>query len=77
MQHSYSLGMENTKLPSARGLEDKAFLLLIAAATALFAWIVAPFYGAVLWAVVIAVLFVPLHRRMRRSLAAPLWSAAG
>jgi predicted PurR-regulated permease PerM len=59
-----------------RTLEDNAFLLLIIAVSLAFAWILLPFYGAVLWGAVIAVLFVPLHRRLlasmpqRRNLAA-------
>ena len=58
----------NPKTPSVRALEDKTFLWLIVAASILFALIVIPLYGAVLWAVVIAILFQPLHRRVVRSL---------
>ena len=36
-------------------------LLLAASALALF-WILLPFYGAILWALIIAVLFVPIYR---------------
>jgi predicted PurR-regulated permease PerM len=59
-----------------RTLEDKAFLLLIVTVSLAFAWIILPFYGAVLWGTVIAILFVPLYRRLlgsmnqRRNLAA-------
>ena len=60
----------NPKTPSVRGLEDRAFLWLIVGASILFALIVVPLYGAVLWAVVIAILFQPLHRKMVRSLPA-------
>lgn len=63
--------------PESRpALEDRAFLLLVAGVTALFAWILQPFAGAVLWGTVIAVLFAPVYRRLsrrmgqRRSLAA-------
>ena len=38
-------------------LEDKAFLLLLIAVSLAFAWILWPFYVAVFWAVVLAVLF--------------------
>lgn len=51
-------------MPLARPLEDKAFLLLIVAVSLAFAWILLPFFGAVLWGTVIATLFVPLHRRL-------------
>jgi predicted PurR-regulated permease PerM len=49
-------------------LEDKAFLLLIAAISLAFAWIIWPFYGAVLWGTIIAILFAPLYRRLLRSM---------
>jgi len=57
-------------------LEDKAFLLLVGAVSLAFAWLVWPFYGAVLWGTVIAILFAPLNRqlfvllRQRKTLAA-------
>ena len=43
-------------------MEDKAFLLLLAGVSAAFLLIVWPFYGAVFWAIVLAVLFMPLYR---------------
>ena len=30
----------------------------------LLAWILLPFYGAILWAIIIAVLFMPIYRRL-------------
>ena len=57
-------------------LEDKGFVVLLVLATLAFAWILWPFYGAVFWAAVLAVLFAPLNRklsarlRQRRTLAA-------
>ena len=45
-----------------RLLEDKAFLLLLIAVTIAFAWILWPFYGAIFWATVLAIVFAPLHR---------------
>jgi predicted PurR-regulated permease PerM len=56
-------------------------LLLLACALAL-GWILQPFWGAILWAVIIALLFLPLFRRLlrrlgnRRDLAAALVLAA-
>ena len=38
---------------------DKPFLVLVAAVSMAFAWIVWPFFGAVLWATVLAILFSP------------------
>jgi predicted PurR-regulated permease PerM len=58
----------NPNTPNVRALEDKTFLWLIVAASILFILIVIPLYGAVLWAVVIAIIFQPLHRRIRRTL---------
>jgi predicted PurR-regulated permease PerM len=49
-------------------VEDKAFLLLVVAVSLAFAWILWPFYGAVLWGTVTAIVFTPLHRRLRSAL---------
>ncbi len=51
-----------------RDMEDKAFLLLIVAVSLAFGWILWPFHGAVLWAIVFAILFMPLCRRLTRSM---------
>jgi predicted PurR-regulated permease PerM len=57
-------------------LEDRTFLLLVVAVSIAFAWVVWPFYGAVLWGAAIAIVFAPLYRKIngklrgRRSLAA-------
>jgi predicted PurR-regulated permease PerM len=48
-----------------RRLESQSFLLLLVAVTLAFGWILAPFYGAILWAVVVAVIFAPLNRRLQ------------
>jgi predicted PurR-regulated permease PerM len=49
-----------------RNLENKTLLLLVAAVSVAFVWIVAPLSGSVLWAVVFAILFAPLNRRLGR-----------
>jgi predicted PurR-regulated permease PerM len=49
-----------------RKIEDQSFLLLLLAATLAFGWIIEPFYGAVLWAIVAAVIFAPLNRALAR-----------
>src|ERR1035437_9208572 len=51
-----------------RTIEDNAFLLLTIAISLAFAWILLPFYGAVLWGTVTAILFSPLHRRILKSM---------
>src|SRR6476620_2749664 len=38
-------------------------LLLVIAVTLAFAWIFWPFYEAILWATVLAIVFAPLYRR--------------
>ncbi len=45
-------------------IEQKAFLVLLAAVTLVFAVILLPFWGALFWAVVLSVLFTPLQRRL-------------
>ncbi|MDO9298756.1 AI-2E family transporter [Bradyrhizobium sp.] len=49
-----------------RRLENQSFLLLLVAITLAFAWILAPFYGAILWAIVVAVIFAPLNLRLQQ-----------
>jgi predicted PurR-regulated permease PerM len=44
-------------------LEFKSLLLLVLAATILFLLIIWPFFGAVCWAIFIAIVFWPLHQR--------------
>ncbi len=46
------------------GLHHKSFLLLLALVTVAFIWILLPFYGAVFWGAVLAILFSPLQRRL-------------
>ena len=47
-------------------LEFKSLLVLVLVATLLFALILWPFFGAVCWAVFIAIVFWPLHKRFLR-----------
>ncbi len=49
-------------------LEDKVFLILIVVVSLAFAWILTSFYGAILWGVVIALMFAPLYQWLLRSL---------
>jgi predicted PurR-regulated permease PerM len=52
---------------AVRRFENQSFLILLLAVTLAFAWILQPFYGAVLWAIVGAVIFAPLNRALLRS----------
>ena len=45
-------------------LEQKTFLFLLVAVTLALGWILVPFYGAVFWGVVLAIVFAPLYRRL-------------
>ena len=51
-----------------RSTEDNAFVFLLIAVSLAFAWILWPFYGAILWAVVLATVFAPAHRRLLSSM---------
>jgi predicted PurR-regulated permease PerM len=60
---------ENAMAPRpVRAVEDRAFAYLIIAVSIAFASILWPFYGAVLWAVVVAILFAPVNRRLCHSM---------
>lgn len=60
------VGAEGTGLPSN---ESKSLLVIVAAATLAFAWILWPFLAAIFWAVIIAIVFEPMHARLLRLLA--------
>ena len=49
-------------------IEGNSFVVLIVAVSLAFGWILWPYYEAILWAIVLAILFQPLHRRLRASL---------
>jgi len=49
-------------------LEQKVFLALLLVVTIAFGWILFPFYGAVFWAVILAIIFAPLQRRLHQYL---------
>jgi predicted PurR-regulated permease PerM len=45
-----------------RGLEHWTFLIFVIVVTLAFGWVILPFYGAILWGVVTAIMFAPLNR---------------
>lgn len=51
-----------------RTLEHRAFLLLLGIVTIAFCWLLLPFYGAVFWAVILAIIFQPVQIRFERQL---------
>ena len=58
-------------------LQQISFIALVVLVTAAFAWLLLPFYGAVLWAVILAILFNPLQRRLVRRFGGRTNLAAG
>jgi predicted PurR-regulated permease PerM len=55
-----------TKHPSHYSLEDYAFIGLVILVTLIFGWLLAPYFGAILWGIVAAILFEPMTRRLER-----------
>ncbi len=59
-------------------MENRALLPLMVVVTLALGWILVPFYGAIMWGAIIALLFTPVYRRLlarlkfRRTLAALL-----
>jgi len=49
-------------------LHHWTFVALVVAVSLAFGWVVAPFYDAIIWATILAVLFAPLQRRLRARL---------
>lgn len=47
-------------------LQQKTFLILLIAVSVAFAWILLPFYGAVFWGSVLAIIFTPFYRKLLR-----------
>lgn len=56
-------------------LEDRTFLLLLLVVSIAFVWILWPLYGAVLWAIIVAVVFAPFCRRLSRRMRRPSLAA--
>ncbi len=49
-------------------LQAKTFILLLAIVTIAFGWILMPFFGAIFWGAILAILFAPFHRRVQAKL---------
>jgi len=47
---------------------QQSFVTLLVIATLAFVWLVTPFAGPILWAIVVAMLFTPLNRRLVRAM---------
>lgn len=53
---------------STPSVHEVSFIAVVLLVTAAFLWLLLPFYGAVLWAVILAILFNPLQRKLERRL---------
>lgn len=58
-----------------RSIEDQSFLILICGVSLAFAWILQPFYGAILWGIVGTIMFAPLFRWLAASMRWPALAA--
>ena len=68
--------MSEPPLPKLR-FEDGGFLVLILLVTLAFFWLLMPFFGAVLWGLVTAIVFAPVYRwLLKRMNGHPNYSAA-
>ncbi|MEO6030838.1 MAG: AI-2E family transporter, partial [Burkholderiaceae bacterium] len=56
-------------------LETRSFVLLLISVTLAFGMILLPFWGAVFWGVIIAILFAPLQRLLARRIRSKTWAA--
>ena len=61
--------MNLSTTPHLPRLEDRFFLWLVVAVSLAFGWILWPFFSAVLWGTILAILFAPLYRRLLKSMA--------
>ncbi len=54
-----------------QGIEYRSFLAFVVIVTIAFGWVVSPYLGPILWAVVAAIVFEPLNRRLTEFM--PRW----
>ena len=57
--------MTTSRFPEPPELENKVFLFLLLLVSIAFVWVLLPFFGAIFWSVVLAILFAPLNRRLK------------
>ena len=60
--------MKLSKMAQSSRLEDRSFLLLLTLVTLAFLWVLWPYYGAVFWGSVLAILFNALFIRLLRKM---------
>ncbi len=70
--------MKLSNIAQSFSLENRIFLLLLLVVSLAFFWVLWPFFGAVFWGAILALMFSPLHLRLlkkmpqKRTLAASL-----
>jgi predicted PurR-regulated permease PerM len=62
---------------STPAVQRTSFIAVVVITSVAFAWLLWPFYGALLWAIILAILFNPLHRLLLRRLGGRRNLAAG
>jgi len=60
--------MKLSKIAQSSGMEDKTFLILLLLVSLAFLWVLWPFYGAVFWGAIFALMFSPLFLRLLRKM---------
>lgn len=60
--------MKLSKMAQSSSLEDKTFLFLLLFVTVAFLWVLWPYYGAVFWGAIFALMFTPLFLRIVRKM---------
>jgi predicted PurR-regulated permease PerM len=60
--------MKQPHSTNTRSFENKFFVLLLLVVSLGFLWVLSPFYGAVFWGAVFAIVFAPLHARLLRAM---------
>jgi len=59
--------MKLSSTARSSSFEDKSFLLLLLLVSVAFFWVLWPFFGAVFWAAVLAIIFAPVYQRLLRA----------
>ena len=60
--------MKLSSIAQSTSFENKAFMALLVSVTAAFVWVLWPFYGAVFWGAIFAMLFRPLFLRLQSAM---------
>lgn len=60
--------MKLSKMARSSSLEDRSFLLLLVLVSLAFFWVLWPYYGAVFWGAIFALMFSPIFLRFMQTL---------